>query len=66
MGYMVVISGVLALFSWNAGNRALTPIDGVLFINVVPVTTFVISIRSGYNMGHWKSSARRSRSCPWC
>ncbi|HEY7651797.1 MAG TPA: hypothetical protein VIG07_03155 [Methylomirabilota bacterium] len=50
MGYMIVISGVLAVFSWNAGNRALTPIKGILFINLVPVTTFVISIRSGYNM----------------
>ena len=50
MGYMIVISGVLAIFSWNAGNHALTPINGILFINLVPVTTFVISILSGYNM----------------
>jgi drug/metabolite transporter (DMT)-like permease len=50
MGYMIVISGVLAIFSWNAGNRALTPINGILFINLVPVTTFVISILAGYNM----------------
>jgi len=50
MGYMIVVSGVLAVFSWNAGNRALTPINGILFINLVPVTTFVISILSGYNM----------------
>ena len=50
MGYMIVISGVLAIFSWNAGNRALTPINGILFINLVPVTTFAISILSGYNM----------------
>jgi drug/metabolite transporter (DMT)-like permease len=50
LGYMIVISGVLALFSWNAGNRALTPINGILFINLVPVTTFIVSIRSGYNM----------------
>jgi drug/metabolite transporter (DMT)-like permease len=50
MGYLIVISGVLAVFSWNAGNRALTPINGILFINLVPVTTFVISILSGYNM----------------
>src|SRR5215813_15523790 len=50
MGYMIVISGVLALFSWNAGNRALTPINGILFINLVPVTTFVISVLAGYNM----------------
>lgn len=50
MGYMIVISGVLAIFSWNVGNRALTPINGILFINLVPVTTFVISILSGYHM----------------
>ena len=50
MGYMIVISGVVAIFSWNAGNRALTPINGILFINLVPVTTFAISILSGYNM----------------
>ena len=50
MGYMIVISGVLAIFSWNAGNRALTPINGILFINLVPVTTFAISILAGYNM----------------
>jgi len=50
MGYMIVISGVLAIFSWNAGNRALAPINGILFINVVPVTTFAISVLSGYNM----------------
>ena len=50
MGYMIGISGVLALFSWNAGNRALAPINGILFINLVPVTTFMIAILSGYNM----------------
>ena len=50
MGYMIVVSGVLAQFSWNAGNRALTPINGILFINLVPVTTFAIAILSGYNM----------------
>lgn len=47
---MIVISGVLAIFSWNAGNRALTPINGILFINLVPVTTFAISLMSGYTM----------------
>lgn len=45
-----MISGVLALITWNAGNRALTPINGILFINFVPVTTFVISRLPGYNV----------------
>jgi hypothetical protein len=47
---MIVISGVLAIFSWNAGNRALMPINGILFINLVPLTTFVIALASGYAM----------------
>jgi hypothetical protein len=50
MGYLIAISGVLAIFSWNAGNRALTPINGILFINLVPVTTFAISLVAGYSM----------------
>ena len=50
MGYMIVISGVLAIFSWNAGNQALMPINGILFINLVPLTTFVIALASGYAM----------------
>lgn len=50
MGYMIAVSGVLAQFSWNAGNRTLTPINGILFINLVPVTTFAIAILSGYSM----------------
>ena len=41
---------MLAQFAWNAGNRALTPINGILFINLVPVTTFVIAVLWGYAM----------------
>lgn len=51
MGYMIIISGVLAQFCWNASNTALTPINGVLFVNLVPVATFVIEILTGYRMG---------------
>jgi drug/metabolite transporter (DMT)-like permease len=50
MTYMIVVSGVLAIFSWNAGNRALAPINGILFINLVPVTTFIISAATGYRV----------------
>lgn len=52
--HTIVISGVLAQFGWNAGNRTLTPINGILFINLVPVTTFVIAILSGYDMSPLK------------
>ncbi|WP_232695877.1 DMT family transporter [Brevibacillus daliensis] len=50
MSFMVVIAGVIALLSWNAGIKILQPINGILFINFVPVTTFAISLMQGYEM----------------
>ncbi|MGP7816561.1 DMT family transporter [Niallia sp. 01092] len=50
LGYMIVFAGVLAVFCWNAGNKALTPANGVLFINLVPITTIVISVFQGYQI----------------
>jgi drug/metabolite transporter (DMT)-like permease len=46
--YMIGISGVLGVLAWNAGNKILTPVNGVLFMNVVPVTTMVLSAFQGY------------------
>ncbi|MEH7464090.1 DMT family transporter [Bacillus thuringiensis] len=48
--YMIFIAGVLAVFCWNLGNKTITPINGILFMNMVPITTFIISIINGYNM----------------
>jgi drug/metabolite transporter (DMT)-like permease len=42
--YMILIAAVMAAFTWNAGNRIIHPINGVLFMNFVPVTTFIIAI----------------------
>jgi len=44
MGLVAAFGGVLC---WNLGNRILTPLNGVLFMDVVPVTTFVVSSLSG-------------------
>lgn len=48
--YMIFIAGVLAVFCWNAGTKSITPINGILFMNMVPITTFVISVIKGYNL----------------
>jgi drug/metabolite transporter (DMT)-like permease len=48
IAYMVVVTGFLGVLFWNAGNRIVTPIKGVLFMDVVPVTTFVILAVGGY------------------
>lgn len=46
--YLVLIAGVMAVFSWNTGIKLIGPVNGVLFINLVPVTAFII----GYFRSH--------------
>jgi drug/metabolite transporter (DMT)-like permease len=48
LAFIVVMGAVAAVVSWNAAIRALGPQNGSLFINLVPVTAFVISIGGGY------------------
>lgn len=48
--YMIFIAGVIAVFTWNVGNKNLKPVNGVLFMNVVPVTTAIISVLQGYQI----------------
>jgi len=47
MGYIVVFATVLAMLGWNAGIRRLGPINGVLFINLLPVSAFAIGVSLG-------------------
>jgi drug/metabolite transporter (DMT)-like permease len=46
--YTVVFASVLAVLSWNAGIRALGALNGVLFVNVVPITAFAIGLALGH------------------
>ena len=45
---MIVLAGVIAVFAWNFGNRLVGSINGILFMNLVPVTSFIISVLGGY------------------
>lgn len=47
MFYIVAIATILAMLSWNAGIRQLGPLNGVLFINLVPVSAFTIGLAYG-------------------
>ena len=47
--YMSIIAGVIGVYTWNFGNLLLKPINGSLFINLVPVVTFIISAFMGYS-----------------
>lgn len=49
--YIVVFASLLAVLGWNAGIKALGALNGVLFINVVPVTAFVIGLALGHRFG---------------
>lgn len=51
LAYMVVIGAVVAVLSWNAGIRKLGALNGVLFINFVPVSAFVIGVALGHHFG---------------
>ncbi len=45
--FMIVFPGVIALVGWNIGVGLLSPLNALLFINFVPVTTLFISIIQG-------------------
>lgn len=45
--YMAFIAGFVAVLCWNFGNKILTPTNGTLFMDVVPITAFVISALLG-------------------
>lgn len=47
LAFMSLVAGLGALLAWNAGIKRLGPLDGVLFINMVPITTFAIEAASG-------------------
>lgn len=48
--FMIIFPGIIALLGWNVGVGILSPLNGLLFINFVPVTTLVISIFQGYEV----------------
>ncbi|MBR0895764.1 DMT family transporter [Bradyrhizobium tropiciagri] len=45
--YMSFISSVAGVLCWNLGNRILTPLNAVLFMDVVPITAFIVSAITG-------------------
>lgn len=47
LAYMAAVAGFVGVLAWNSGNKILTPINGMLFINLVPLTAFVISAFQG-------------------
>jgi drug/metabolite transporter (DMT)-like permease len=47
--YLILLAAVVAVFTWNVGLKRLGSQNGILFINLVPVTTFSIEVVRGYH-----------------
>ncbi|OAB40089.1 DMT family transporter [Paenibacillus glacialis] len=54
MAFMVLLPGLAALLCWNSGLKLLSPSNGLLFINFVPITTFVIMAFQGYQISNYE------------
>jgi len=45
--YTAVVPGFLGVLCWNLGVRIVTPVNGVLFMDVIPVSAFTLSALQG-------------------
>ncbi|WP_188541133.1 DMT family transporter [Paenibacillus segetis] len=54
MAFMILLPGLVALLSWNLGIKLLSSLNGILFINFVPITTFVIMAFQGYHISNYE------------
>lgn len=45
--YMAFVAGLIGVLCWNVGNKIITPVNGVLFMDVVPITAFTVSALTG-------------------
>lgn len=48
IAYLIILGALVAVLSWNAGIKMLGSVNGVLFINFVPVTAFAIGVAQGH------------------
>lgn len=47
LAYMSLVAAFIGVLAWNTGNKILTPLNGVLFMDVVPITAYLISALVG-------------------
>jgi len=47
LAYIALIAGFFGILAWNMGVKILTPVNGVLFMNMVPLTAFIVSALLG-------------------
>ncbi|MGC3962990.1 MAG: DMT family transporter [Rhodocyclaceae bacterium] len=52
--FMALGASIIAVLSWNSGVRRLGPVNGALFINVVPISTFAVEAIGGRMPSAWE------------
>ncbi|HEY4373509.1 MAG TPA: DMT family transporter [Burkholderiales bacterium] len=50
IAYMTLGAGVIGILAWHQGNRIVTPANGVLFMNFVPIAAFAVSMLQGVTL----------------
>nr|WP_285865948.1 DMT family transporter [Lederbergia lenta] len=48
--FMIIFPGVIALLGWNVGVSIIKPVNGLLFINFVPITTVIVTFLQGHRL----------------
>lgn len=48
LAYLVLVGTLLALLLWNRGIAVVGPVNGALFMNLVPVSAFAIGVALGH------------------
>jgi drug/metabolite transporter (DMT)-like permease len=54
LAYLTLLAAVVAVLCWNSGIRALGPQNGMLFINLAPLTALVVGVASGQSFGRFE------------
>ncbi|HSD37285.1 MAG TPA: DMT family transporter [Rhodocyclaceae bacterium] len=54
LAYITVLAAFLAVLCWNNGIRGIGAQNGMLFINVVPLTALVVGLLRGHPFGAWE------------
>ena len=50
LAYMITLGGAVAIFAWSKGVRLVGSLNAALFINLIPITAFVIGIAAGHSI----------------
>jgi drug/metabolite transporter (DMT)-like permease len=54
LAYLTLLAALLAVLNWNSGIRALGAQNGMLFINLVPLTALLVGVARGHVFGRYE------------